>query len=421
VRLTLAWLALGASVAAGACSSRQDTRDGLDAGAPADARADVDTGTSADVDSGHAPLCDGDAGCRVAEVVTGIGHACARLESGLVSCWGSNEFRQLARDGLDYSPRPLEVIGAPALVRFIAGDVYACGVTAGGAIWCWGTATNDLFDATGGPSSGWLSRAPDAVDFARGSVHACAIRSARDVVCWGFLGGDGQLGIGTRDATPTPTVVTGIADVVELAIGGYFTCARTSSGHVACWGDNETGEVGDGTGGTDASAFDRLSPVPILDGIRRLTAGGTFACALAESGQVSCWGDNVFGQVGIGSHALAVPAPTPVALPADETYVDVIAAEQGGHACALAASGHVYCWGSNGFGQLGGGSSGGQANEPVSVAVIDDATALALGDSFTCAVRRSGELWCWGLNDAGQLGDGTRTNRAVPVRVVGLR
>ena len=166
--------------------------------------------------------------------------------------------------------------------------------------------------------------------------------------------------------------------------------------------------------------FDRLSPVFILDGIRRVTAGGEFACTLAESGDVSCWGDNTRGQIGTDSHGLAVPAPSRIRFPVGENVANVAAASGGLHACALMESGRVFCWGANGVGELGYGGTSPQSWEPVSVAGLEDATAIALGSAFGCAIRVSGELWCWGHNDEGQLGDGTLVDRPEPVRVVGL-
>lgn len=419
--MRIACFAALASALAGTfgCSASHDAGTVADAGPGEDASGRADSGPPRS-DAGPEPLCHGRDGCSVAEVVACLFHVCVRLESGTVGCWGSNQQGQLVRAGLESSPRALRVEGAPAFVRFIAGNAYACGVAGGGAIWCWGTDTDGLYDATGGPSTGWLSRVPDAADFARGVAHVCAIRNAGDVTCWGFRGGDGQLGIGSRAIVREPTLVPGIDRVVELALGALFSCARTSSGRVACWGDNAHGQVGDGTGGTDGSAFDRLSPVFILDAIRRLSAGGDFACALSESGEVSCWGDNTRGQVGTDSHGLAVPAPSRVRFPLGEIIIDVAAGFGGMHACALAASGRVFCWGDNGSGQLGYGGGSPQSFDPVSVAGIDDATALALGSAFSCAIRRSGELWCWGHNDEGQLGDGTLVNRSEPVRVVGL-
>jgi len=369
-------------------------------------------------DAGPEAVCQPPADCRVEEVVAGMAHTCARLASDTVGCWGSNLHFQLARDGTEGSTWPVEVPGVPALSRLVRGYLFTCGLAADGELWCWGDGTEQMFDETGGPSSAWVSRLSDITDLAAGGAHVCALVSTGRVWCWGFRNGDGQLGIGTRDVHVDPQLVEGMDDVVELASGYFHTCARTGAGQVFCWGRNREGQVGDGTGGTGDFMTDALSPVLVLDGARRVTAGGSFTCALRGAGEVLCWGSNMSAQIGTGSFARTVPSPEPVALPDGVEIADIAAGAM--HTCALATSGRCLCWGANQGGALGYGSMG-FTRLPVEVGGIDDATAIALGYAHTCAIRAEGELWCWGLNDEGQVGDGTTVNRSLPVRVVGLR
>jgi len=419
MRSVVAAILVVAAADAMACSGSHGETD---AGA-ADTGPSSDTGGPPDGgplgDAGPEAVCRPPADCGVEEVVAGMAHTCARLATGTVACWGSNRNFQLAREGLDGSTWPLGVAGLPELSRFFRGNIYTCGMASSGAIWCWGDGTEAMFDETGGPSSGWITGVSDIVDLARGIAHTCALQTTGRVWCWGFRNDDGELGVGTRDVHGEPVMVEGLDGVVELALGSWHSCARTSSGRVACWGRNREGQVGDGTGGTGDFMTDALSPVFVLDGARRLTAGEDFTCALRGAGEVLCWGDNSWGRLGIGSLAEVVASPQAVVLVGGIEIADIAAGAT--HACALERTGRVLCWGSNGGGALGYGAPGGQTSEPVEAAGIDDATAIAVGEAHTCAIRGDGELWCWGLNDEGQVGDGTTENRSLPVRVVGLR
>jgi alpha-tubulin suppressor-like RCC1 family protein len=139
--------------------------------------------------------------------------------------------------------------------------------------------------------------------------------------------------------------------VRALATGEYHTCALTDTGGVKCWGDNEFGQLGDGT------TTDRTTPVPVVglsSGVRAIAAGGSHTCALTDAGGVKCWGDNEFGQLGDGTK---IDRTTPVEVVGLSRGVRAIAAG-GSHTCALTDTGGVKCWGWNWDGQLGDGTSG---------------------------------------------------------------
>lgn len=213
-------------------------------------------------------------------------------------------------------------------------------------------------------------------------------------------------------ATPQPIV--GLEQgIAELALGADHACARTSDGRVLCWGDNAQGQVG-------ASALGDIKgpqEVPGLSGVSQVVAGDAHSCALLGApGAVSCWGANGNGQVGNGSTAAAVTAPATVA---GVTAVEIVAG--GEHTCARLASGGVVCWGYNYLGQLGNGSTRPtRATQPQTVVGLDDAVQLAAGRYHTCARRRSGSIVCWGYNSKGELGDGTTDDRTAPVAVKNL-
>jgi alpha-tubulin suppressor-like RCC1 family protein len=261
---------------------------------------------------------------------------------------------------------------------------------------------------------------------AAGSEHSCAI-TAGVLSCWGS-NGDGQLGDGTFDdalvAVPVADVDAGFvnADVTAVTAGGAHTCAITS-GTLYCWGDNSSGRLGDGT---DSG---RTVPTRVADvdggftnaDVTAVAAGADHTCAIS-SGTVYCWGDNGTGRLGDGTTTERL-VPTRVAdVTGGFTNADVTAVAAGDrHSCAV-ADGIVHCWGRNSDGQLG---DDGGSNSSVAVRVADvtggftnaDATAVAAGADHSCAIA-DGSAYCWGSNENSQLGDDSGDGSSTPVRVI---
>jgi alpha-tubulin suppressor-like RCC1 family protein len=198
-----------------------------------------------------------------------------------------------------------------------------------------------------------------------------------------------------------------------LAAGGDHTCALTVSGSVECWGGNSSGQLGDG------STTNRLTPVGVsglTSGVQAISAGYHHTCALTSTGDVKCWGGNSSGQLGDGSTTNRL---TPVDVVGLASGVRAIAAGYY-HTCALTISGGVKCWGDNTYGQIGDGTTTNRL-VPVDVSGLTSGVqAIAAGGTHTCAVTTSGGVKCWGRNWDGQLGDGTTTSRTTPVDVSGL-
>jgi len=195
----------------------------------------------------------------------------------------------------------------------------------------------------------------------------------------------------------------------QVAAGGTHSCVRLEDGAVRCWGGDDSLEVGDGSSG-DVN-------YPLKTGVyssSEIAAGAHHTCALV-GGKVVCWGSNVFGQIGDGTTDRA-SSPTQT-----KELVDATAIALGDtHSCARRASASVVCWGSNAQGELGDGSTT-ERHEPVAVAGLSNISAIALGAHHSCALRADGTVSCWGSNRYGELGEGPgRDFRATPATVAGL-
>jgi alpha-tubulin suppressor-like RCC1 family protein len=272
--------------------------------------------------------------------------------------------------------------------------------------------TSPLLAATRG-SGGSASATASATAIAAGLIHSCALTSTGSVKCWGY-NGHNELGNGTTTDRWMPVDVSGLSGgVTAIAAGLRHGCALTSSGAVKCWGYNYYGQLGDGT------TSNRSTPVDVsgLSGGVTAIAGAFHSCAITRAGGVKCWGLNDYGQLGDGTTS---GRSTPVDVSGLSGGVTAIAVGSA-HSCALSSAGGVKCWGANYYGQLGDGTTSDRST-PVDVSGLrGGVTAIAAGGLFTCSLTSAGGVKCWGLNAAGQLGDGTTRNRSTPVDVSGLR
>jgi len=241
-----------------------------------------------------------------------------------------------------------------------------------------------------------------------------ALTSTGRVLAWGN-NAFGQLGDGTTTTRHAPVRVKIPRGVTVTAISAGYNSglALTKSGRVLAWGGNTAGQLGNGTEKA------RLKPVYVrLPGhtkIASIAAGYLTGYAVTSTGRLLAWGYNVTGELGDGTTTTRL-TPVPVRLPHGVTVVSATAGM--GHALALTAGGRVLAWGSNMFGQLGNGSTT-DRHVPVLVQLPKGsrARALAGGQDFSMALTTADRVLTWGANGAGQLGNGTTKDSATPVRV----
>jgi alpha-tubulin suppressor-like RCC1 family protein len=249
-----------------------------------------------------------------------------------------------------------------------------------------------------------------------GNDFTCALSSSR-VFCWG-RNEFGQLGDGSASPSlvTTPVQVTGLPPVVAVSAGGFHACAIDVASVMWCWGYNKNGELGTGTTTNSAKPL-KVSGGHLFSDVSEAGPGSGFTCAIDTSGAVYCWGNNVDGQLGNGT---TTERHVPVKVSNLQAPAVEIAAGGDANACVLLSVGSVLCWGGNDFGQLGNGTKT-PSHVPAQVTgLTGGVTAITTGTGHTCAIRSGGALVCWGNNRWGELGDGTTKNRLVPMPVSGL-
>jgi serine/threonine protein kinase/alpha-tubulin suppressor-like RCC1 family protein len=337
-------------------------------------------------------------------------HSCMVNAEGRAYCWGSNARGQLSAGGANSEATPLAVAGDVRFTAIATGLAHSCAIARSGTVWCWGENEHGQLGDRSTQAHPAPTRVADTSVFTAvgvGVAHSCVLDSQSEALCWGSSA-HGQLGSeSSANDIGAPTLVAGGHHYSSIAVGWNFACAL-DGGRAFCWGENADGQLGDG------SITDRRVPVPVAGGLafRSIAAGASHACGIAVRGEAYCWGKNSGGQLGDGTRA-SHEVPTAV-----KTSLRFVAIATGAlHTCAVTTDGEAFCWGRDNYGQLGDGGNTQDSAEPVRVLGNHSFAAIRAFGSHTCATTSSGEVFCWGYNQDGQLGDGSRVNRARPVYV----
>jgi alpha-tubulin suppressor-like RCC1 family protein len=246
----------------------------------------------------------------------------------------------------------------------------------------------------------------DAVQISAGQGRTCAVRATGELMCWGW-NGTGAIGIGGTAPFPNQFAPTPVySNVLQVSVGAAHTCARQVDGTALCWGNNNFGQVG------NASTTLRSTPTTVIgiSNVVDIAAGGDHSCAILGDGRVFCWGRNMEGQLGNGT-TMSVQTPVQIGISAVDIELGIF------HSCAVVATGDARCWGSGGSGQLGNGTLS-SSTVPVSVTPLNVAgtnfrpLSVELGTYTSCGIFEGDRPGCWGLNDRGQLGNGSTGGNA---------
>ena len=250
-------------------------------------------------------------GATFRSLSAGYQHACGLTLDGVAYCWGSNKLGQLG-NGTVGGPSLVPVAGGLTFTAISAGGGHTCALTQNGAAYCWGINDFGQLGSGPGPSRAVPTLVAGGLSFISLSVglaHSCGIVASGETFCWG-INVAGTLGVTTSETCPRTGVPPSSCSTRPIAVSGgrvftslgtsadaFTTCGVSVAGDAWCWGDNPTGQIGDGTRAS------RVEPVPVAGNLSfsRVRGGSTHSCGVSTSGITYCWGNNQTGQLGTGS------------------------------------------------------------------------------------------------------------------------
>ena len=355
-------------------------------------------------------------------IVPGGVHTCAVDVASTLQCWGYNGDGNLGNGSSVNSPLPVAVLGGVQFAQVATGFSHSCALTTAGTAYCWGrNYDGQLGDGT---TTGRSMPTPVSTNLMFASIdvgfsHSCAVTDAGVAYCWGS-NSLGQLGTAAVSQSSTPVAVSGSHTFNYVRAGYNHSCGLDLAGAAWCWGANNRGQIGNNAGGvTDTDNVTVPTAVAGGNVFTDIDIGGTHNCGIV-GGRVYCWGWNGMGQVGANGGTTCVGQPcfkTPARIQGGRRYSAVTAGTA--HSCGIDTSGAAYCWGFNGSGQLGDGTTINRADDTKQAGAIQF-KMLRAGGSFTCGVSIANVGYCWGSNNTGKLGLGDTVNRLSPTQLTAI-
>ncbi|MFT9116351.1 MAG: IPT/TIG domain-containing protein [Sporolactobacillus sp.] len=374
---------------------------------------------------------------RYSKVADGYNHVIALDSNGNVYAWGDNTYGQLGDGTTTSRSSPVNisssgVLSGKVVTAIFAGNNQSFAIDSNGSLYAWGrNDTSQLGDGTttnktapelisGGAISG-----KTITKVAAGDAHTLALDRNGNVYAWGY-NVDGRLGNNTTTNSSTPILINDGAisgkTIIDIAAGYYHSVALDNSGNVYTWGNNTYGQLGNDTN-TNSSVPVAVYNAGVLSGkiVTSLSAGQNYTLALDSNGQVYAWGDNNDGQLGDGT---TINELEPINVSSGSTvlsgvYIKTISAGKGSsdaHTLALDNSGNVYSWGYNYYGQLGNGSTDDAKSPQLMDLDSKIINSISTGNSFTSILDSVGRIFSWGDNTYYQLGNGTTTSSNLPIQ-----
>jgi alpha-tubulin suppressor-like RCC1 family protein len=382
------------------------------------------------------------------QFAAGDRHVCAIDSSDALQCWGEGDLGVLGNGTTNLMMPPTPVVAGTSTWTAITSSVFTtCGIQADSTLWCWGyNPAGQVGDGTqalrSSPVQIGIGQRWTAVSASR--EHTCALDDSGQSWCWGnnlF----GEAGDGVRTFTPQTKPVRSslIPRLASIHAGRNHTCGRTASGEALCWGNGERGQLG-------IVMPTSQQPITIAPATNHVITGGDATCFIDREAHLFCTGANAYGQVG-GEPGIAL---TPTQMDSRTDWARITA--NSNHACGQTTAKTTECWGLNFFGELANGmpqdfdtpqpvigafdavalgtySFGGIGGDgslafsglhpdlstrtlaPTSYAPPGSTKAISLGNQHSCRIQSNDTLACGGLNNRGQLGDGTTVNKEAVV------
>ena len=348
-------------------------------------------------------------------IATGDDHSLVLKSDSTVWAFGRNASGQLGDATTTPRYSPVQVSGLIGVVAIAAGANHSLALKSDGTVVSWGAGSSGQLGNGGTANSSVpvaVSGLAGVVAIAAGGSHSLALRSDGTVVSWG-AGSSGQLGNGGTAISSVPVAVSGLTGVVAIEGGANHSLAARADGSVVAWGGGGSGQIGDGFN------LNRNTPVPVpsVSGVARVWAGDHFSLALSTGGSnqgtVWSWGYDAYSQLGDAgttNRNRAFSGPSSIAaLGVGATHV-----------LAMTPDAALWGWGLDASGQLGNGSTATARRWPTRVVYAPEALALEGGGEHSLVLGSTGQVWAFGANASGQLGDGTNLGKTTPVAVSNL-
>ena len=348
----------------------------------------------------------------VASATAGHNHSLALKSNGTVLAWGLNSSGQIGDGTTVNRTAPVSVTSLSGVVALAGGANHSLALKSDGTVWAWGgNEFGQIGDGTNASRSTpvQVTGAFDVIAIAAGASHSLAVRTDGSVWSWG-LNADLQLGDGTTVDRNVPGLVALVSGAVNCVASGYASLAVMADGTIRSWGGRQIGSnvtgprvvLGDGNPGIASVPFDDVEQIAGVAYGHRLV--------LRRDGTVWAWGNNDEGELGDGTTRAST---TP------HSIQGLGGISQVARGAAVRGDSYVYTWGRNSRGELGDGTTADRLTAAV-VPGLTGAVQVASGLQHKLALKSDGTVWAWGYNEFGQVGDGTTVDRLSPVQVPGL-
>jgi alpha-tubulin suppressor-like RCC1 family protein len=341
-------------------------------------------------------------------------HTCGTTTDNRAYCWGYNASGQVG-DGTfgTIHLTPSAVVGGFQFRMVTGGNIHTCALTTDNRAFCWGANGGRLGDGLNGarPSPVAVLGGLRFRQITAGMSHTCGLTTINRLYCWG-TNEFGQLGDGTTITRLRPVAVAGGYSFRQVSAGHFHTCGVTTTYQTYCWGNNIVGRLGNGV----TLPRKQLRPVAVAGTWRfkQVSAGYDHTCGVTTTNRAYCWGSGALGQIGDGKR---YQRWTPRAVAGGLSFERVTAGQW--HTCGETTGNLGYCWGLNVSGEIGDDNVANDRLIPVAIAGGLHFRQLSAGVLYTCGKTDTAVAYCWGSNGTGQLGDGTTTDRFSPVPVAG--
>ena len=353
-------------------------------------------------------------------ISAGEDHTCMLKSNGAAYCWGDNSVGQLGDGSTESSMVPVAVSGDLRFKSISADWDYTCGVTEDNDAYCWGRGRYGRL----GNGSAENSMIPVAVSGGlsfesvnSGMAHTCGITTDGDAFCWG-LNEDGILGNNSLETSLVPAAVSGGHTFGSINAGSATTCGIATNGDAYCWGAGDFGRL---LGQGEYDRGNKVAPGLVVGEFNfkpdSISVGLDHVCAITTADKAVCWGRGRYGKLGIGpGDGLGVieNLMTPREVKGNISFALITTGIF--QTCGIASDGKAYCWGRNGSGQLGDGTTT-MRLEPVNVSANLRFTDITIGKNHTCGISSNDEIYCWGDGDAGKLGTRSSDDKLTPTKI----